>query len=66
MFRFFGFRKRGRKAAAAPQNREAYAEALLAGWVPPPEVGAPEAHAEPAEVTAQDDAVLERFYQNQQ
>jgi hypothetical protein len=65
LFRFFAFRRRGRKAAAAPQNREAYAEALLAGWVPPPE-GAPEAHSEPAKAEAQDDAVLERFYQNQQ
>ena len=66
MFRFFGFRKRGRKAAAPPQNPEAYSEALLAGWVPPPEGGAPESHTEPAEAQQQDDAVLERYYQNQQ
>ena len=66
MFRFFGFRKRGRKAVAAPQNREAYSEALLAGWVPPPDARAPESQTEPAPAEQQDDAVLERFYRNQQ
>jgi hypothetical protein len=66
LFRFFGFRKRGRKAVAAPQNREAYSEALLAGWVTPPEARAPESQTEPAQAAEQDDAVLERFYRNQQ
>ena len=37
MFRFFGLRKRGRKAVAATRAGETYSEALLAGWVPPPQ-----------------------------
>jgi len=66
LFRFFTFRKRGRKAVASRQNPEAYAEALLAGWMPAPEERAPEQQAKPAQSVEQDDAVLERFYRNQQ
>lgn len=72
MFRFFAFRKRGKRADAArskpSQNPEAYSDALLAGWVPPPPAG--EAHAEAAGDAAapsEDSAtLLERFYRNQQ
>jgi len=65
MFRFFGLRRRGRKAVAAPRAGETYADALLAGWVPPPEGAAPAVPAAPAQAEQQDDAVLERFYRNQ-
>jgi hypothetical protein len=65
MFRFFGLRKRGRKAVAATRAGETYSEALLAGWVPPPQGAAPTAAAEPAQQEPPDDAVLERFYRNQ-
>ena len=43
----------------------AYGDALLAGWVTPPEGAAPAARAEPAQAVLPDDAVLERFYRNQ-
>ena len=67
MFCFFGLRKRGRKAVAAPLGRESetYSDALLAGWVPPQQGAAPAAAAAPAQQEQPDDAVLERFYRNQ-
>jgi len=68
MFRFFGLRRRGRKAVAAARAGETYSDALLAGWVPPPEGAAPAAPAAPAAQAQReqdDDAVLERFYRNQ-
>ena len=65
MFQFFGLRKRGRKAVAALRTQETYSDALLAGWVPPPQGAAPAATAEPAQQEPPDDAVLERFYRNQ-
>jgi hypothetical protein len=67
MFRFFGLRKRGRKAVAAPRAHESetYSDALLAGWVTPPQGAAPAASADPAPREQPDEAVLERFYRNQ-
>jgi len=67
MFRFFGLRKRGRKAVPAPRARETdtYSDALLAGWVTPPQGAAPAATDAPAPQEQPDDEVLERFYRNQ-
>jgi hypothetical protein len=66
MFRFFRFRKRSRKAVAPRRDPEAYSDALLSGWVRPPETLAPVSSPEAAERTKQDEEVLERFYRNQQ
>jgi len=72
LFRFIRFRRRGKRADAArgkpSPNPEAYSDALLAGWVPPPPAG--EAHAEAAgdaaAATEDGTALVERFYRNQQ
>jgi hypothetical protein len=64
--RFFKFRKRSRKAVAPRRDPEAYSDALLSGWVPPPDALAPASSLEAAERTKQDEDVLERFYRSQQ
>jgi hypothetical protein len=66
VFRFFKFRKRSAKAVAPRRDPEAYSDALLSGWVLPPETPAPASSPEAAERTKQDEEVLERFYRSQQ
>jgi hypothetical protein len=67
MFRFCRSRKRAAPADPAAQPGEGYRDALLSGWVSPPEVSAGVAAPAPAPAQAEppDDAVLERFYRNQ-
>jgi len=66
VFRFFRSKKRSSKAVAPQRDPEAYSDALLSGWVLPPEALAPVSPAEAAEGDKQDEQVLERFYRNQQ
>ncbi len=72
LFRFFHFRKRGRRAgvvrAKPSHDPEAYSDALFASWVqPPPEGGAQAAAQEPAAEETQDiGTVVDRFYRSQQ
>ncbi|MGH8736771.1 MAG: hypothetical protein ACREVC_05360 [Burkholderiales bacterium] len=69
MFGMCSFRKRGAPADPARGGRvdpgEAYGDALLAGWVTPPEGAAPAPQAAPVQSAQPDDAVLERFYRYQ-
>lgn len=69
MFGLCGFRKRGARAAPARGGQldpgAAYGDALLAGWVTPPEGAAPVPPPARAQAAQADDAVLERFYRNQ-
>ncbi|MFZ1909095.1 MAG: hypothetical protein WAU52_08460 [Burkholderiales bacterium] len=69
MFGLCGFWKRGAAADPARGGKaragENYGDALLAGWVTPPEDSVPAAQAAPAQKEQLDDAVLERFYRNQ-
>ena len=71
MFGLCGFWKRSAPADPARGGRaepgEAYGDALLAGWVPPPQAegAAPAPQAAPAPAEQPDDSVLERFYRNQ-
>jgi hypothetical protein len=62
------FWKRGASADQArggpAEPGEAYGDALLAGWVSPPEGADPAPWTEPPHEQP-DDAVLERFYRNQ-
>ena len=72
MFRLFGFRESGKRVEEAsfrarPAQPAAYAEALLAGWVPPqPEIGDQTSCAERAiEDTFDSAAFLARVYLHQ-
>jgi hypothetical protein len=70
MFGLCGFwKKRGALAARGRGGRaepgEGYGDALLAGWVTPPEDSVPSPQVVPAQQEQPDDAVLERFYRNQ-
>ncbi|HMA89633.1 MAG TPA: hypothetical protein VKP89_12900 [Burkholderiales bacterium] len=66
MFRFFRSKKRSAKAVAPPRDPEAYSDALLSGWVLPPEAFEPSAPRESVPGEKQDSEVLERFYRSQQ
>ncbi|HXZ93606.1 MAG TPA: hypothetical protein VEG36_12080 [Burkholderiales bacterium] len=66
MFRFFKLKKRSAKAVAPQRDPEAYSDALLSGWVLPPDALAPASPAEVTEREKQDEQVLERFYRSQQ
>ena len=66
MFRFFRSKKRSAKAVASARDPEAYSEALLSGWVPPPEAFEPIVPRESAAGEMQDSEVIERFYRSQQ
>ena len=66
MFGFFRSKKRAAKAVAPARDPEAYSEALLSGWVLPPEAFEPSAPRESTEGEKQDSEVLERFYRSQQ
>jgi len=66
VFRFFRWKKRSAKAVAPQRDLEAYSDALLSGWVLPPEAVAPASPVEAAEREKQDEQVLERFYRSQQ
>ena len=69
MFGLCGFWKRSAPADPARGGKaragEDYGDALLAGWVTPPENSIPAPQAAPAQKEQPDDAVLERFYRNQ-
>jgi hypothetical protein len=69
MFGLCSFWKRGAPAAPARGEKarpgEDYGDALLAGWVTPPEDSVPAPQAAPAQKEQPDEAVLERFYRNQ-
>jgi hypothetical protein len=70
MFGLCGFwKKRGASADRGRGGRaepgENYGDALLAGWVTPPEDSVSISQAPPAQAEQPDDAVLERFYRNQ-
>ncbi len=72
MLRLFGFRESGKWVGGAsfrarPAQPTAYAEALLAGWVPPPpEIGAQTSSAQRAiEDTFDGAAFLARVYLHQ-
>jgi len=66
VFRFFRSKKRSAKAVAPARDPDAYSEALLSGWVLPPEAFEPSAPRESIPGEEQDSEVLERFYRNQQ
>ncbi len=71
MCRLLGFVRRCASAGAARGDdarlAEGYRDALLSGWVSPPEVSAGVAAPPPAPAQTEppDDTVLERFYRNQ-
>ncbi len=72
MFRLFGFRESGKRVGGAsfrarPAQPAAYAEALMAGWVPPqPEIGTQTSSAQGAiEDTFDSAAFLARVYLHQ-
>ena len=64
---WFLFGRRSARKAGAASSEGAYAEALMASWVPPVLRAAPRVEGEPpAAGNAESSAILKRYYANQE